>query len=324
MRSEPIVLFTSCDENYFKYVPTLLMSVHEYMSAHSIEFYLLHTSDKPEKVRKLQRFSNKLGIRFQGVQIKGKDLEQFNIIRRLSSVDLHWPAETYFPLLPNLYLPPHVDRALKLETGDMILSGDISEFYFSDFKGNILTVSKGFAERWDYTAEDLYDRSKYLQLALEYFNSGSILFDVALMRRLNINFEYYIDVLKSMKNIHGGYYWEGEQFGFSRSLCVTHAEQGVYGIAFAGYINFFDAMNLGNINTPYNFRPFVIECYKQKIPNVTQLSLENLQPKMIHLLGNKPGTPPEKRKTLLKISQQCLQLWDHFEQGSQKIMEGLE
>lgn len=322
MRSEPIVLFTSCDENYFKYIPTLLMSVHEYMSAYPIEFYLLYASGEPDKIRKLQQFSSKIEISFQAVQVDCNDLEQYNIIKRLTSVDLHWPVETYFVTLPNLYLPFHVDRALKLETGDMILSGDISEFYFSDFQGNALTVSKGFAERWDYTAEDLYDRPKYIQLSQEYFNSGSILFNVALMRKLKIDFGYYESLLAQIKRIHGGYYW-GESVGLPRSHCITIAEQGLYGIAFAGYINFYDPNNLGNINTPYNFRPFVLECNKQKIPNVNQLSLENLQPKIIHLLGNKPGTPLEKRKKLLKISQQSLHLWDYFERQAQKVMRGL-
>lgn len=68
----------------------------------------------------------------------------------------------------------------------------------------------------------------------------------------------------------------------------------------------------------------MIEHNQKNIPNAAQLTLENLQPKIIHLLGNKPGTPPEKRKNLLKISQQCLYLWDRFEQKAKKITGDLK
>lgn len=208
MRKEPVVIFSSCDENYMKHIPTLLMSVREYMSAYSIEFYFLHISVKPAQIKKLRKFCNKIGISFQAIQIDGETLAQYRILKRLTSAESTYPVEGFFDILPNLHLPPHVGRALYLDAGDTILSGDISRFYFSDFNGNILTVAKGFAESWDYTAEDLYERQKYLQMAAEYFNAGVVLFNVALMRRLNINFDYYMSIVKLAKNVHDGYNWD--------------------------------------------------------------------------------------------------------------------
>lgn len=137
------------------------------------------------------------------------------------------------------------------------------------------------------------------------------------MRQLNIDLTYYTSIIKRMKDIHEGYIWNGDM----KTHYVAFADQGVLGLAFAGYINFYDPDNLGPANTTYNFRPFVIEHNKQHISNAAQLSLQNLHPKIIHLLGNKPNTAPEKRKSLLKISQQCLQLWDKFEQKARNEME---
>lgn len=218
MRKEPIVIFSSCDENYIKHVPTLLMSVHEYMSAYAVEFYFLHVSIGAEQIEKLRRFCNKIGIRFQSIQINGETLAQYRTLKRLTSVESTYPVEGFFDILPNLHLPPHVGRALYLDAGDTILSGDISRFYFSDFNGNVQTVAKGFADRWDYAAEDLYDRQKYIQIVWEYFNAGVVLFNVALMRRLNINFDYYMSIVKLVKNIHDGYNLD-TPWGGGETLC---------------------------------------------------------------------------------------------------------
>ena len=321
MQKEPVVIFTSCDENYFKHIPTLVMSIHEYMSQYEVRLFFLHTGIKEEEIAKVCALCDKLNISFEAILIEGETLEKYRILKKLSSTESTFPAEGYLVCLPNLHLPEDVDRALYLDAGDVILAGDIADFYYSDFKGNMLTVSKGFASSWAYTSEDLYDRSKYLEIAAEYFNSGSVLFNVALMRRMNINFDYYISILKLVRNIHDGYNWN--TFGGGKRY-VVHDDQGLLGVSFVGSINFYDPTNQENINTSYNFRPFVIECNKAKISNSEQLSLEMLKPKIIHLLGNKPGTSQEKRNELLQISKECLALWDKFEGQARKLMEDLK
>ncbi len=319
MNTEPVVIYTGCDANYARHIPTLMMSIKKYMAAYDVRFFFLHTDCVPsDMIQNLHRFGDSIRLHFEDITVAKELAEKYGIIRRKLQMKSFYPIEGFFDMLPNLHLPPDTERALYVNAGDVIFSGDISEFYFSDFKGNAVTVSKGFASGWAYTADDLYDKGIYPQLAAEYFNAGVILFNVALMRKLDINFDYYISIINLLEELHGSYY-----LPLGKENVIVFQDQGLLGAAMAGFVNFYDPDNNGNINTTYNFRPYVLECNKNNITNAKQLTLENLKPKIIHLLGNKPGMPAGKRKTLLRISQQCLQLWDQFEQEAHKIMETL-
>jgi len=59
MKNESVVLFTSCDENYIKHIPTLLMSVQENMPTYSVEFYFLYTSIGQDQIEKLRKLCDK-------------------------------------------------------------------------------------------------------------------------------------------------------------------------------------------------------------------------------------------------------------------------
>lgn len=318
---EPIVIFSSCDANYIKHIPTLLMSIHEFMSLYEVHFFFLYHNIDRQLIEKVQKLSESIHIKFEAIQIDDASMEKYRELKQLASIESTFPVEGYYIALPNIHLPLYVKRALYLDAGDVILSGDICDYYFSNFEGNILTVSKGFSNDWSYSAEEIYDRSSYLQMGSEYFNSGSVLFNVELMRRLNINFDYYASMMRLVRSVHDGYNWN--TFGGGKRY-VVQDDQGMLGISFPGYIQFFDPENKGNINTTYNFRPFVLECNKSRIENVESLSFQGLEPKIIHLIGNKPGTSKEKRQELLKISQECLALWDVFERRAKEIMEDLQ
>lgn len=312
--SKPIVLFSSCDKNYIKHIPTLLVSAAENISGHPIEFYLLYYDIPDETNDTIARVAQELNISYKAIKISDEDYAKFQELSKLCAQQSNYPAEGYFDILPNLHLPEHVDRALYLDAGDVIISGDITEFYFSDFHGNLATVALGFSDEWNYTADDIFDRHAYVRLAAEYFNAGVVLFNVALMRKLNLSFDYYKNIAKRVRDIQEDY----NVWLFPGRRDVVYDDQGLLAMAFAGWTNFYDK-ETGHINTSYNFRPYLFEAKKDEFPNIVNMGLAEFKPRIIHLLGNKPNTPNNVRKTLLKISRECLALWHKYEERAAKI-----
>jgi lipopolysaccharide biosynthesis glycosyltransferase len=54
-----------------------------------------------------------------------------------------WAYEAYFSLCCHEYLPADVDRILYIDAGDVIIDGDISDYYFGDFEGKSLIATIG-------------------------------------------------------------------------------------------------------------------------------------------------------------------------------------
>lgn len=162
---------------------------------------MLHTSISPEKIKKVETFSNAINIKFQEIIISGKDLEGYNCIRDLSLEGVPYPAEAYFDLCP--HLPSYVDRAIYFDAGDVIVSGDISVFYFADFKGNVLLPNKGWGNKYKHIAQDLFEKFDYVDLTIDYLNSGSGVYNLDLMRQLKIDFNDYISINDDVKISNG-------------------------------------------------------------------------------------------------------------------------
>ena len=320
MSKKTINIFSSCDGNYIRHIPTLLMSIHDNMSPYHIRFFFLHTNIDKEELNPIYKFCQTIGIDFSDIRMSSEKIEKYRKLRELTvfTSDRPFSLEGMFICLPNIDLPSDVDRALYLDAGDIILSGDISEFYFSDFNGNLINASKGFGDNWQYTAENLYDVKSFSEISSEYFNSGSVLFNVNLMRSLNIDFDYYYSFLKTIRYYTPEYtsiYMPG------RSFVVTD-DQGLLSSAFVGNIQFYDPKGLGATITPYNFRPYLLELHKDENPQIKNLTLNSVDPRIIHYIGNKPWTPADKRKSLLKISQESLALWDKYEKMAEQLMGG--
>ncbi len=318
-----INIFTSCNAGYLRYIPTLMMSLRDNMPSREIRVFVLHTESPKSNLELLKKFGETIHIECVPVLIDGKKLENYYELKKATTAygENPYAVEGMFMCLPNRDLPYDVDRALYLDCGDVVVSGDISEFYFSDFSGAVITASKGFSQNWSYIPEQLFDRTVYLETAQEYFNAGSVLFNVELMRRYGIDFDYYFSLLNRLRKIQKNF--DAPMFFKDRHFVVID-DQGLLGTAFTGHINFYDPDDRGEFLTYYNFRPFVLECNQTLCGNeVYNYSLSDLPVKIIHLLGNKPGTPPEKRKKLLRISQECLALWDKYEAMASQVSEGM-
>ena len=103
-------------------------------------------------------------------------------------------AETYYRLMAQKLLPESVDRILWLDA-DIVVCGDITEFYDQDFEGNLLVA----CSVW----EEGVVRAQLNQLTLppdaRYFNAGVLLYNMTAQRK-QLDPEVYTEYLKVFGN----------------------------------------------------------------------------------------------------------------------------
>lgn len=91
---------------------------------------------------------------------------------------LEWISpETYYRLLAQKLLPESVDRILWLDA-DVVICGDITEFYHQDLEGNLLAACSVMDE------ESYHASLNQLTLPPDarYFNAGVLLYDLEAQR----------------------------------------------------------------------------------------------------------------------------------------------
>ena len=164
------------DDNYMRPALIMLESLFERNSA-PIRVWLLYSNVCAENLERLGSHVAKLGGEFSDIRVDGALFEG-------APVNKYFTKEMYYRLLIPKLLPESEERALYLDP-DIIIMGDISDFYASDFEGKMMMAIP------DYLGDSYYpERKQNLGLGAEYhyINSGVILFNIPLMRR-NFNLD---------------------------------------------------------------------------------------------------------------------------------------
>lgn len=164
------------DDNYMRPALIMLESLFERNSV-PIHVWLLHSNVCAENLERLGSHVAKLDGEFSDIRVDGALFEG-------APVNKYFTKEMYYRLLIPKLLPEGEERALYLDP-DIIIMGDISDFYASDFEGKMMIAIP------DYLGDSYYpERKKNLGLGEEYhyINSGVILFNIPLMReRFDLN-----------------------------------------------------------------------------------------------------------------------------------------
>ena len=158
------------DDNYMRPALIMLESLFERNSA-PIHVWLLHSNVCAENLERLGNHVAKLGGEFSDIRVDGALFEG-------APVNKYFTKEMYYRLLIPKLLPEGEERALYLDP-DIIIMGDISDFYATDFEGKMMVAIP------DYLGDTYYpQRKQNLGLGEEYhyINSGVILFNIPLMR----------------------------------------------------------------------------------------------------------------------------------------------
>ncbi|MDR0987634.1 MAG: hypothetical protein LBL98_08095 [Ruminococcus sp.] len=252
-----INILTSTDNNLVPHLFTQLRNIADnLLPKYNVNFWLFHYRIPKADIEELTAYSEFLGIKFHEVFVY--DFEDYKVLTK--GTDDRYPYESYFYFCAHRYLPEHIERALYIDAGDIIFSGDIEEFYFAPFEGNFIIASIAVSKRQElYTFDDLSIEDWYIDIVHEYINSGSLVLNLQLMRIFNIDLRFYENVTNFM---------------MSKSFILQtdnpdvqvyyYYDQGLIAAAFVGQIKFFEYEHFGfqPLHMPYNFRPLNIEMQK--------------------------------------------------------------
>jgi len=256
-----INIMTSCDENYAKLVPVQLLSIADNILIkdsqieYEVYYYFFHSRVSKKIVDTLHSYCDTLGIAFIEVYIA--DVEPYLELKSKGGL---WAHEAYFSLECHRHLPVEVDRILYIDAADVLILGNIDEYYFSDFEGCSLIATpyryklSSISGLTTFKREDLNNFTRLPIILRGVFNSGSYVINVNKMRQENVIIEHYIVLKNALNNIDASVlkneHWcidpeEGELY---------FGDQGLLSAAFLSDIKYFGYPEIRNLwYMPYNF-----------------------------------------------------------------------
>jgi lipopolysaccharide biosynthesis glycosyltransferase len=314
---EEINIVTSSDSGYVKHIFTQLKNYSlNLLPKYEVHLWLLHYRIGKEDIDELTAYSDFLGIKFH--EVYAYDHEDYEILRKGGRN--FYPVEGYLYLLAHKYLPKNVKRAICLDAADIILDGDIGEFYFAPFDGNFLIVTKGVSRQELYNFDDLKNPEAAAEIVCEYFNAGSLMLNLQLMRIWNIDMSFYVNIVDHL--FENGFACTTK--GYPEPVYYMD-DQGLIAAAFLGHVKFWDyeAFGFEPLHMPYNFRPPVLENNRERI----MIPLDSdwmfpYVPRIIHFWILKPwNTDKEKYDTLLPFSKKYLDMFWEAEREAKAWLE---
>ncbi|MEA5020606.1 MAG: DUF4422 domain-containing protein [Gordonibacter sp.] len=197
---EPIVLVLSANDYYVPYLGVLLQSIKETSSTgRNYDIVVLHRdiTDRSQKVLLRSIAQANISLRFF-------DTTRF-MVRYEDDLFLrgHFRIETYFRLLMQDILPDY-DKALYLDA-DMVVTRDIADLYDENIDGYLLAAVKdadtaGLYNGFEPQKKAYMDTVLKIKKPYEYFQAGTILFNLAEFRRTY--------TVKEMFDFAVSYEWE--------------------------------------------------------------------------------------------------------------------
>ena len=240
-------IMTSCDEKLLAQMSVLIYSISANLNDAVTDFYLLHRGIDSSRLGKIDALCRKLdNVIFHSIVVP--DVQNYDF---LASYGGSWAGEAYFSLCAHTVLPESIDRILYVDAGDVMVTGDIADFYHYDFGGRTLIVHPA---RWKIQNDALVEfepsdlkktdgEDSVWGIVRGLFNSGSYMMNIKKMREDGLSMEFYFDVVDRLKKICGAgrqnLYW---------------GDQGLLSAAFVGDIRCYRSDEIRNIwYMPYNF-----------------------------------------------------------------------
>lgn len=166
-------ILISVNKRYLDKAETMLHSLRRH-HAGDITVYLCNRALSSGDIRKFRNYLTKrLRMRLEILEMPQTAFDQ------LSEGNDRFPVEVFYRVLAQFFLPKHIERILWLDA-DMIIRGNIDDFYYQNFEGNLLAACPDAACE----DEEIAKIKDHLQLpkAHIYFNSGVLLLNVAALR----------------------------------------------------------------------------------------------------------------------------------------------
>jgi lipopolysaccharide biosynthesis glycosyltransferase len=212
---------------YIEYACVMLMSLKEHHKGKLLSVYIFHSELSDDDFQRMDAVIGSEGIELIPVYIPKGTAGDFEING--------WVEESSFRLMAADALDDSVDRILHLDV-DILINGDITDFYETDFEDNYLVVCK------DFLTDEMSrqkNRENGREENLPWFNAGVCLFNLQKLRQTGIGFAFYREVLLTYRN-----------------LKIKYPDQDVLNLVFTGKVKYRDGLK-------YNYSPVFYKVYDQ-------------------------------------------------------------
>ena len=260
---------TSCDGNLMKYIPVQLESISANLSNRQINFYLFHDGKNISYVDKLKV------IHYDNIKLYDVIVEDVPIYEAISRKGGQWCGAAYYSLCAQNYLPEDMDRIWYIDAGDIIVTGDVDDYYFSDFEGKSLIVTSILFKIENgksalFTRDDLVYKEYLKGIARGIFNSGSYIMNLNKMRKKNYSIQEYAHLAELIYNARG------------KLPRTFYGDQGFLSLIYVGDVKSFGYPEIMNpLYMPYDFGIW----YFDKVETL------DYEAKVIHYIGDNAFKP---------------------------------
>lgn len=246
-------IMTSCDQKLAKQLPVLLQSIADQLSDREVHFYLFHSSIERDTISRLEKFCKVYeNITFHEVVISSPDA-----YIQLAGPGGGWNGEAYYSLCAHELLPD-IDRIMYVDAGDVIIAGNIDDYYYGEFEGKSLLVT---GARYKsllkyillYDSDDMGDPELLKGILRGLFNSGSYILNLEKMRvdgYTMADFQFLSNRLMEFAGEDGKAYW---------------GDQGLLSAAYVGDMEVYGFPEVASVwYMPYNFCLWYFNAFDEK------------------------------------------------------------
>ena len=182
-------IMISINREYMKYACIMLMSLKEHHKGILLSVYILHNELAEEDFQMMDEVIGSEGIELIPVFIPEGAVKEFQIGG--------WPEAAAYRLLAADLFAGSLERILHLDV-DILITGDISEFYNTPFDNNYLVACE------DFLADEVR-RRKCREFGVDenssFLNSGVLLFNLSKLSTDGFCYAVYADILKRYPHI---------------------------------------------------------------------------------------------------------------------------
>ena len=166
----------SVNNKYIESSKSMLYSLRKHVDGSVTVWFINHSVNKKKTEELSDYLKETCDMALKVIEIKASFFDNMPLVfEELFSV------EVYYRILLPWLLPEEIDRVLWLDS-DIIIHGDITEFYYMDLKGNCLAACEDGRQMDPRTANRDVQRLGICDTHT-YFNSGVMLMNLELMRK---------------------------------------------------------------------------------------------------------------------------------------------
>ena len=229
-------IMTSCDNNLAQWIPTQITSIGVNLHEYDVHFYLFHYRITAENISAINDYCNT----FENITFHEIIIQNLPLLEKLAEHGGNFPPEAYAWLHCHEQFPTTEERVIYIDAGDIIIHGDISEYYFADFEGKsfVATPINGTFSEPNGTVrllgkDDLSNRNHAKVFRDKHISSGTVVINLEKFRinsdNIAIHYQSCINYIRTLKlepipSLPGAEYL---------------GDQGFAGLAFAGDIKLF-------------------------------------------------------------------------------------